>query len=154
MYTIVVPKSGVAFPIYAKQNVYERSFPEKEAYVDVEFDGSKVQASDEPVEINREIQIGSVKFRLNAIGKNQFGGYSFLFDGTEGNVVQCQAGLVGYTTNMGGGSSFNPDDPDPFHFYQAEMYSQIPTGMLTVRVSQPAVLGDLISFIGSWSPEK
>ena len=25
---------------------------------------------------------------------------------------------------------------------------------LTVRVSHPAVLGDLISFIGSWSPEK
>ena len=152
MYTIVVPKSGVAFPIYAKQNVYERSFPEKEAFVDVEFDGSKVQASDEPVEINREIQIGSVEFRLSAIGKNQFGGYSFLFDGTEGNVVQCQAGLVGYTTNMGGSSSFNPDDP--FHFKQAEMYSQIPTGMLTVRVSQPAVLGKMISFIGSWSPEK
>ena len=152
MYTIVVPKSGVAFPIYAKQNVYERSFPEKEAYAEIEFDGTKVQTSDEPVEINQEIQLGSVKFELEAIEKNQFGGYSFLFDGTEGNVVQCQAGLVGYTTNMGGGSSFNPDDP--YHFYQAEMYSQIPTGMLTVRVSQPAVLGDLISFIGSWSPEK
>ena len=152
MYTIVVPKSGVAFPIYAKQNVYERSFPEKEAYAEIEFDGTKVQTSDEPVEINQEIQLGSVKFELEAIEKNQFGGYSFLFDGTEGNVVQCQAGLVGYTTNMGGSSIFNPDDP--YHFYQAEMYSQIPTGMLTVRVSQPAVLGDLISFIGSWSPEK
>jgi len=152
LHTFVVPKSGILYPVYARQNVYERSFPEKEEYVDVEFDGSKVQASDKPVEINREIQIGSVKFTLNAIGKNQFGGYSFLFDGTEGNVVQCQAGLVGYTTNMGGSSSFNPDDP--FHFKQAEMYSQIPTGMLTVRVSQPAVLGKMISFIGSWSPEK
>jgi len=152
MYTIVVPKSGVAFPIYAKQNVYERSFPEKENYADIEFDGTKVQTSDEPVEINQKIQLGSVKFELEAIEKNQFGGYSFLFDGTEGKVVQCQAGLVGYTTNMGGSNSFNPGDP--FHFYQAEMYSQIPTGMLTVRVSQPAVLGDLISFIGSWSPEQ
>ena len=152
MYTFAVPKSGVAFPVYAKQNVYERSFPEKEAYAESEFDGSKVQTSDNPVEINQEIQLGSVKFTLSAIEKNPYGGYSFLFDGAEGKVVQCQAGLVGYTTNMGGGSSFNPGDP--FHFYQAEMYSQIPTGMLTVRVSQPAVLGDLISFIGSWSPEK
>jgi len=152
LYTLVVSKSGVAFPVYAKQNVYERSFPEKEAYAEIEFDGSKVQSSDEPVEINQEIQLGSVKFELEAIEKNQFGGYSFLFDGTEGNVVQCQAGLVGYSTNMGGSSSFNPDDP--FHFKQAEMYSQIPTGMLTVRVSQPAVLGDLISFIGAWSPEQ
>jgi len=152
LHTFVVPKSGVVFPVYAKQNVYERSFPEKEAQADIEFDGSKVQASDEPVEINQEIQLGSVKFKLAAIEKNQFGGYSFLFDGTEGKVVQCLAGLVGYTTNMGGGSSFNPDDP--FHFYQAEMYSQIPAGKLTVRVSQPAVLGDLISFIGSWTPEQ
>jgi hypothetical protein len=151
MYTFAIPKSGVAFPVYAKQNVYERSFPEKEAYAEIEFDGSKVQTSDNPVEINQEIQLGSVKFTLSAIEKNQFGGYSFIFNGTEGKVVQCLAGLVGYSTNMGGGSSFNPDDP--FHFYQAEMYSQIPTGMLTVRVSQPAVLGDMISFIGSWSPE-
>ncbi len=32
--------------------------------------------------------------------------------------------------------------------------TSVPTGMLTVRVSQPAVLGELISLIGSWSPEK
>jgi hypothetical protein len=153
MYTFVIPKSGIAFPVYAKQNVYERSFPEKDAYVDIEFDGTKVQTSDQPVEIDQEIQLGSVKFNLEGIEKNQFGGYSFLFDGTEGKVVQCQVGLVGQTSNMGGGSSFNSDDPS-FHFHQAVMYSQIPAGKQTVRISQPAVLGDLISFIGSWSPEK
>jgi hypothetical protein len=152
MYTFVIPKSGITFPVYAKQNVYERFFPEKDAYVDIEFDATQVQTSDQPVEINQEIQLGSVKFNLEAIGKNQFGGYSFLFDGTEGKVVQCQVGLVGQTSNMGGGSGFNSDDP--FRFYQAEMYSQIPAGKQTVRISQPAVLGDLISFIGSWSPER
>ncbi len=150
MHTFLVPKAGVAFPVYAKQNVYERSFPEKEAFAEIEFDGTKVQTSDRPVEINQEIQLGSVKFKLEDIEKNQFGGYSFLFDGTDGRVVQCLVDLIGYSTNMGG-NSFNPDDP--FRFYQARMYSQIPTGKLTVRVSQPAVLGDLISFIGSWSPE-
>jgi len=152
MSTFAVPKSGIVFPVYARQNVYERSFPEKEAYTDIEFDGTKVQTSDKPVEINQEIQLGSVKFKLNAIEKNPYGGYSFLFDGTEGKVVQCLVDLVGHPTDMGGGSSFNLYDP--FHFYQAEMYRQIPTDRLTVRVSHPAVLGDLISFIGSWSPEK
>jgi hypothetical protein len=152
MHTFVVPKSGVVFPVYAKQNVYERSFPEKEAYTEIEFDGSKVQTSNKPVEIDQEIQIGSVKFKLNVIEKDQFGGYSFLFDGTEGKVIQCLVELVGHPTNMHGDASFNLDDP--FHFYQAAMFRQIPTGKLTVRVSHPAVLGDLISFIGSWSPEK
>ncbi len=114
--------------------------------------GSQVQTSDNPVEINQEIQLGSVKFKLEAIEKNQYGGYSFLFNGADGGVVQCVVELAGHPTNMSGGSSFNQGDP--FHFYQSVMYRQIPTGMLTVRVSQPAVLGDLISFIGSWSPEK
>ena len=153
LYTFVVPKSGVAFPVYAKQNVFERSFPEKEAYAEVEFDGSKVQTSDQPVEIHQEIQIGAVKFKLEAIEKNQFGGYSFHFDGTDSRVVQCLVDVVGYPTNMAGGSAFYILE-DPFHFYRALMYSQIPTGKLTVRVSQPAILGYLISFIGSWSPEK
>ena len=152
LHTFVVPKSGILYPVYARQNVYERSFPEKEEYVDVEFDGSKVQASDEPVEINQEIQLGSVKFKLEAIEKNQYGGYSFLFNGADGGVVQCVVELAGHPTNMSGGSSFNQGDP--FHFYQSVMYRQIPTGMLTVLVSQPAVLGERISFIGSWSPEK
>jgi hypothetical protein len=152
MHTFVVPKSGVVFPVFARQNVYERSFPEKESYAEIEFDGAKIQTSDKPVEINREIQLGSVKFELEAIEKNPYGGYSFIFDGTKGKVIQCLVSLVGHPTDMSGSGSFNPDDP--FRFYQAEMYRQIPTGKLTVRISQPAVLGDLISFIGSWSPEK
>jgi hypothetical protein len=152
MVTFAVPKSDIVFPVYARQNVYERSFPEKEAYAEIEFDGSKVQTTDGPIEINQEIQIGSIKFELKAIEKDPRGGYSFLFDGADGRVVQCLVELVGHPTDMSGSGSPNP--ADPFHFFQAIMYRQIPTGKLTVRVSQPAVLGDLISFIGSWSPEK
>ncbi len=152
MHTFAISKSDVVFPVYARQNVYERSFPEKEAYADIKFDGSKVQNSDKPVEIDQEIRLGSVKFELKAIEKNPYGGYSFLFDGSKGKVIQCLVNLPGHTTDMSGNGSFNLKDP--FHFYQAEMYRQIPTGELTVRVSQPAVLGSLISFIGSWSPEK
>ncbi len=151
MHTFVVPKSGVAFPVYVKQNVYERSFPEKEAFAEVEFDGAQVQTSDGPVEINQEIQLGSVQFTLEAIEKSQFGGYSFLFDGADGRVVQCVVEVVDHPTDMSGSGGFNLDDP--FHFSEAVMYREIPTGKLTVRISQPAVLGDLISFVGSWSPE-
>ncbi len=152
MHTFIVPKLSVAFPVYVRLNVYERSFPEKEAFAEVEFDGSKVQSSDKPVEINQEIQIGSVKFRLNTIEKNEYGGYTFVFDGAEGKVIQCRLELVGHPTNMSGNSSLNPGDP--FHFDQSVMYRQIPAGKLTVRISQPAVMGDLVSFTGSWSPEK
>jgi hypothetical protein len=151
LHTFAIPKSGIAFPVYVKQNVYERSFPEKAAYADVEFDGTEVQNSDEPVEINQEIQLGSVKFELKAIEKSQYGGYSFLFNGTEGRVVQCLVEVVGYPADMSGSGNFTIGDL--YHFSQSKIYTQIPTGMLTLRVSQPAVLSDLVSFIGSWSPQ-
>lgn len=152
LHTFVVPKSGVAFPVYAKQDVYERSFPEKKAYADFEFDGSQVQTSDKPVEINQEIQIGSIKFKLVSIGKSQYGGYTFNFDGQESKVITAEVDLVGYDSDLHGSDSFNLNDP--YHFSTSVMYTQIPAGKLTVRISYPAVLGDKISFIGSWSPDQ
>ena len=151
LHTFEISKSGVAFPVYARQNVYERSFPEKQAFADIEFDGSQVLASDQPIKVDKAIQIGSVKFKLVSIGKNQYGGYTFNFDGQDGQVITAEIGLVGYDSNFHGTVSFNSNDP--YHFTLSEMYPQIPTGSLTVRVSRPAVLGDLISFIGSWSPD-
>ncbi len=152
MPVLVLPKSGVDYPVYAKQNVYTRSFPEKVAFADVEFDGSALLASDQPLEVNQAIQIGSVKFRLKSIVKSEFGGYAFNFDGSEGKVVQSDVEVLGHPSNMSGSTSFQLDKP--FEFTQSVLYQQqIPSGKLTVRVSQPAVLGDKISFIGSWSPE-
>jgi hypothetical protein len=151
MVTFAIPKSGVAFPAYVKLNVFERSFPEKEAYAEITFDGSLVQNTNEPVEIKQEIQIGSVKFELASIEISDYGGYAFNFNGAEGRVVQCEVELPGYPSGMSGSVSFNPDDP--FNFSQSLMFSSIPAGQLTLRVSQPAILEDLISFIGSWAPD-
>lgn len=151
IHTFVVPKSGVFFPVYAKANVFKRSFPEKEHYAEIEFDGSLVQNSDEPIEINQEIQIGSTKFELESIEKSAYGGYTFHFNGSESRVVQCQVELLGYQTNISGSGNFVPEDL--FGFSQSVVLSSVPTGRLIVRVSQPAVLEDLISFIGSWSPD-
>lgn len=150
MVSLVIPKTGVAFPVYAKQNIYERSFPEKTDFIDIDFDASKVLAADKPLELNREIQLGSVKFMLESVEKNAYGGFSFNFDGAEGRVVQCEIDVLGQESNMSGSGSFYLDDP--FHFYESEMFGQFPSGKQTVRVSQPAVLGDLVSYIGSWSP--
>jgi hypothetical protein len=59
--------------------------------------------------------------------------------------------LLGYQTNISGSGNFVPEDL--FGFSQSVVLSSVPTGRLIVRVSQPAVLEDLISFIGSWSPD-
>lgn len=150
-HTYVVPKTGVTFPIYIKHNVFERSFPEKQGYSDISFDGSLVQSANGPVEMNQEIQIGSTKFVLESIEKADSGGYKFNFNGAENKIAECQVELLGFPTNMAGNG--NPDSGDFFNFYQSLMYSTPPTGELTVRVSQPVMIGDLISLIGSWSPD-
>jgi hypothetical protein len=149
--TFQIPKTRVAFPIYVKQNVFERSFPEKETYADIEFDGSQVLTADQPLVVDKNVQIGSVHFKLVSIGKSQYGGYTFNFDGQDSKVITAEARLVGHESNFHGSVSFNPNDP--YHFAISEMYPQIPTGIQTVRVSYPVVLGDKISFIGTWMPD-
>jgi hypothetical protein len=148
--TFEIPKSNTIFPVYAKQNMIERSFPEKEAYVDIEFDADRVINGNEPLEMNLPIQIGSVTFVLDSISKNEFGGFSFNFDGSDGKVVQCDVEVLGAASNMRGSSGYNI--ADPYHFYQAQMFAQIPGGIQTVRISQPAVAGEEVSVIGTWSP--
>lgn len=149
--SFIVPISGVDYPVYIRQDVFERSFPEKQAYDEVQFDGTMVQNSADPVMIRRGITMGAVKLTMNSIGKDPQGGYVFSFDGTDGRVVQCKVELVDHPTDMTGNSSFNPESP--FSFDQTLLYSQTPNGPLTVRISLPAVLGDRISFIGTWVPE-
>ena len=149
-HTFAVPKTGFAFPAYLKLNVLERSFPEKEQFAEIQFDGTAVQNSDDPVPVNQKVQIGDIVFELVSIEKGEYGGYTFNFDGAQGEVIDCRVELVGHPTDTSGQSSLVANDP--FHFHQSLIYFSPPTGDLTVRIDLPAVLGDMISLIGTWSP--
>lgn len=150
VHTFAIPKTGFAFPAYIKLNALERSLPEKEQYAEIQFDGTAVQNSNGPVPINQAIQIGDIEFELVAIEKGEYGGYTFNFDGAQGEVIDCRVELVGHPTDTSGQSSLVADDP--FHFYQSLIYSSPPTGELTVRIDLPVVLDGLITLIGAWSP--
>ena len=149
--TFAIPKSGIQFPVYLKLNVFERSFPEKESYAEITFNGTHVLHADGPMEINQEINIGSVSFTLVSIEMNEFGGYSFNFNGEEHRVVQCKVEIPGLSPNLSGDGNLYPGDL--FNYFNVLVFPSAPTGQRTLRISEPAVLGDLISFIGIWSPE-
>ena len=149
--TFAVPKTGVDFPVYLKLNVLERSFPEKESYAEIKFNGTHVQNTDEPVMINQEINIGSVAFTLDSIERGEFGEYSFNFNGEESSVVQCKVEVLGLSPIMSGEGTLYPGDL--FNFFESLLFSSAPVGQRTLRISEPAVLGDMISFIGTWSPD-
>jgi len=150
--TWAIPKSGITFPVYVKWNVIDRSFPEKDDFVDVDFDGSLIQSTDQRVYFNQDIEVGDIKFTLRSIYVNLFGGYAFHFDGSEDKVIQCEVEILGRPSNYHGDSL--GISGDRIIFEQSVMYPTLPSGPLTARISLPAVLGDTITYIGSWSPEE
>jgi hypothetical protein len=150
--TFAVPKSGVEFPVYMKVNAIERSIPEKENYVDIEFDGSLIQSEDQPVVFDQDLEIGDIKFKLRSIYIDMWGAYAFKFDGSEGNVIECELEILGHDRTYGGyfGAAISGER---IFFEQSLMFTPLPSGPLTVRISHPAVKGDTVTYIGSWSPE-
>lgn len=152
MRTFAVTKSGVEFPVYMKVNIIERSIPEKEDYTEIEFDGSLIQSEDQPVVFNQDIEIGDVKFKLRSIYIDLWGSYAFRFDGSEGKVIECELEILGHDHTYRG--YYGPAiSGERISFEQSLMFTPLPSGPLTLRISHPAVIGDTVTYIGSWSPE-
>jgi len=152
MRTVAVPKSGVEFPVYIKVNTIERSIPEKEDYVDIEFDGSLIQSEDQPVVFDVDLEIGDIKFKLRSIYIDLWGSYAFKFDGSEGKVIECEVEILGYDSTYHG--YFGPAISGERTFFDQSLhFTTLPSGPLTVRISHPAIIGDTVTWIGSWSPE-
>jgi len=152
MRTFAVPKSGVEFPVYMKVNAIERSIPEKEDYADIEFDGSLIQSEDQPVVFDQDLEIGDIKFKLRSIYIDLWGAYGFKFDGSEGNVIECEVEILGYDYTYRG-YGLPAISGGRIFFEQYLMFTPLPSGPLTLRISHPAIIGDTVTFIGSWSPE-
>lgn len=155
MRTFAVPKSGVEFPVYIKVNIIERSIPEKEDFVDVAFDGSLIQSEDQPVVFDQDLEIGDIKFTLKSIYINMWGAYGFKFDGSEGNVIECEVEILGYDHGRIIKGYIGPAISGERIFFEQSLggFTTLPTGPLTVRISHPAIMGDTVTFIGSWMPE-
>ena len=153
--TFAVPKSGVEFPVYMKVNVIERSIPEKKDFVDVEFDGDLIQSADQPVVFDQDLEIGDIKFKLRSIFIDMWGSYAFKFDGSEGKVIECELEILGYDpAYQGWGSGYPAISGDRVFFERSLNFTPLPSGPLTLRISHPAIMGDTITYIGSWSPEE
>lgn len=150
--TFAVPKSGVEFPVYMKVNVIERSILEKEDYAEIEFDGSLIQSADQPVVFDQDIEIGEIKFKLKSIYIDIWGSYAFKFDGSEGRVIECELEVLGHDHTYRG-YVLPAISGERIFFEQTLNFTPLPSGPLTLRISHPAVMGDTVTFIGSWSPD-
>ena len=86
------------------------------------------------------------------IGINHFGWSAFKFDGSEENIFECEVEILGYDHTVIG--YYGPGvSIERIPFEQSLMFKPLPSGPLTVRISHPAIMGDTVTHIGSWSSE-
>lgn len=99
--------------------------------------------------LNQEIQLAGHTLKLVSITADSRGGYSFDFQ-VDPIVYSASVQIVGYTPNGGGGGGGGGLTNGKFN--TSLSYSQLPTGVLTVTLSDLTLIGDPITWQGQWSP--
>ena len=81
-----------------------------------------------------------------------WGSYAFKFDGSEGKVIECEVEILGYDPAYHG-YGYPAISGDRVFFEQYLNFTPLPSGPLTLRISHPAIVGETVTYIGSWSPQ-
>jgi hypothetical protein len=98
---------------------------------------------------NQEIQLAGHILTLVSITANSQNDYSFNFQ-VDPKVYGASVQIVGYTPHGGGGGGGGGLTNGEFS--TSLSYSQLPTGVLTVILSDLTLIGDPITWQGQWSP--
>ncbi len=98
---------------------------------------------------NQEIQLAGHTLTLISITLNSQNDYSFDFQ-ADPKVFSASVQIVGYTPNGGGGGGGGGLTNGEFS--TSLSYAQLPTGVLTVTLSDLILIGDPITWQGQWSP--
>jgi hypothetical protein len=97
---------------------------------------------------NTEIQLAGHTLKLEWIDVDSRNGYSLMFHG-DPKVYNADLQIIGYTPSGWGGSGLTGGE-----FNVGLNFAQLPSGVLKVKLSNLATLGDPINWKGYWSPEK
>ena len=98
---------------------------------------------------NQDIQLAGHTLKLVSITADSRGGYSFRFQ-VDPEVYSASVQIEGYKPNGGGGGGGGGLTNGEFNVSLS--YAQIPTGVLTVTLSDLTLIGGPITWQGQWSP--
>ena len=98
---------------------------------------------------NQDIQLAGHTLTLVSITADSRDGYSFDFK-CDPKVYGAKVQIVGTTPNGGGGGGGGGLTNGSFD--ASLSYAQLPTGVLTVTISDLVLIGDSITWQGQWSP--
>jgi WD40 repeat protein len=99
--------------------------------------------------LNQEIQLAGHTLTLVSITADSRSGYSFHFQ-VDPKVYSASVQIAGYTPNGGGGGGGGGLTNGEFNISLS--YTQLPSGVLTVNVSDLTLIGDSIIWEEQWSP--
>ena len=141
--------AGLVYPLtisFSGVNIY---LADPGATAEFTFDAGSNPQPGQVWNLNQEIQLAEHTLTLVSITADSRGGYSFDFQ-VDPKVYSASVQIAGYTPNGGGGGGGGGLTNGEFN--TSLSYAQLPSGVLTVNVSDLTLIGDSITWQGQWSP--
>jgi hypothetical protein len=120
-----------------------------DATVQFTFDAGSNPQPGQEWDLNQQIQLDGHALMLVSITADSQGDYSFNFQ-VDLQVYSVSVQIEGYTPNGGGGGGGGGLTNGKFNTSLA--YAQLPTGVLTVTLSNLVLIGDSVTWQGQWFP--
>jgi hypothetical protein len=139
--------AGLAYPLTIRFSGVLLLQADPGATAEFTFDaGSNPQPGQEWTP-NQDIQIAGYTLKLLSISADSRGGYNFGLQG-DAQVYSADVQIAGYTSTGGGGGWGGKGGS----FNRSLSFARIPTGVLTVTLSNLTITGAPLTWQGQWSP--
>ena len=146
-WAVQFPATGLVYPLTMSLSTIEVHPAEPAASTELMFDAGPSPQPGQEWFFNQEFQLAGHTLTLVSIEVRSQNGYSFLF-GAVPQVYGVGVQISGYTA-VGSGGSIGAAKNE---LTVSLSYEQLPTGMLTVVVSDLLLSSDPVSWQGQWSP--
>ncbi|MDR3573477.1 MAG: hypothetical protein P4L50_06440 [Anaerolineaceae bacterium] len=141
--------AGLAYPLTITFLGVEIRQADPGATAEFTFDAGSNPQPGQQWTPNQDIQLAGHTLKLVSIAADSRGGYSFEFQG-DPQVDSAGLQIVGYTPNGGGGGGGAGLTNGTFSVTLS--YAHLPTGVLSVILSDLTVTNSPITWQGQWSP--
>ncbi len=141
--------AGLVYPLTIRFPGVYLFQPDPSATAGFTFDAGPNPQPGQEWAFNQEIQLAGHTLKLVSIMADSRGGYSFFFQ-VDPQVFSASVQIEGFTPSGGGGGGGGGLTNGEFNVTLS--YAQIPTGVLTITLSNLTLIGDPITWQGQWSP--
>lgn len=138
--------SGVTFPVTLRYQGARYAVPQPEAKARFTFDAGATPQPGQEWNLNQTIELAGHSLVVEKVMADSRGGYNFFFSADK-NVNIVAVDIKGYTPNGGGGGG-----PLNGKLNLSLSYAVMPTGMLTVELSNLSEITEAMEWTAEWSP--